>query len=132
MAEINIKEHPELRHVLVHLKYAIDSLIKGDPQTAAYELESIEGLIVWDNDSQMEEYIANRAHRVEQAHPELVLGSISRAQRAIIMKIIAHEEEQRGDASDLWALLDDTEKATLNAMIHQDYHDAEARGDLDE
>jgi len=64
--EISVKENAELRHVFAHLQYAIDFLIeglecmsKGDIEGAAqrakganYEMRSVEGLYMWDDDEQ--------------------------------------------------------------------------------
>ena len=63
---ISVKENAELRHVFAHLQYAIDFLIEGveclsknDLEGAAqrakganYEMRSIEGLYMWDDDEQ--------------------------------------------------------------------------------
>lgn len=53
MAAINIKEHPELRHALAHMHYAIAALAKGNLAEAQYELDSIESLIFWESDEAM-------------------------------------------------------------------------------
>lgn len=46
----SVKMNPELRHVLAHMIYAIDCLVAGNTAEAAYELESIRGLVFWDSD----------------------------------------------------------------------------------
>ena len=56
MSEISVKEHPELRHVLAHLYYAIEALSSGHSGEALYELRSIEGLVFWDTDERMTEF----------------------------------------------------------------------------
>lgn len=53
MAELNIKEHPELRHALAHMHYTIAALAKGNLAEAQYELDSIESLIFWESDEAM-------------------------------------------------------------------------------
>lgn len=54
MTKISIKKHPELRHALAHMYYAIECLTRGKTDAALFELESIEGLIFWDDDRDME------------------------------------------------------------------------------
>ena len=56
MKELSIKEHPELRHALAHLYYALEALARGDKSEALYEIRSIEGLIFWDTDEKMTHY----------------------------------------------------------------------------
>jgi len=51
--QISIKMEPELRHVLAHMSYAIEALAKGNLGEAQYEIESIKGLVFWDNDEAM-------------------------------------------------------------------------------
>jgi hypothetical protein len=48
---VSIKEDAELQHVLGHLWLAIDHAARGEGNAALYELDSIEGLIFF-NDSE--------------------------------------------------------------------------------
>lgn len=45
-----IKEDSELQHVLAHLWLALEAVAKGENNAALYELDSIEGLILFDGD----------------------------------------------------------------------------------
>ena len=47
---LSIKMEPELRHVLAHMTYAIESLVKGEHAEAQYEIEEIKSAIFWDSD----------------------------------------------------------------------------------
>ncbi len=58
---LRIKDHPELRHVLSHLHGAIDAMARGERETAQYELESIEGLIFFEDDDEMTQYLKGAA-----------------------------------------------------------------------
>lgn len=69
---ISVKENPELRHIFAHLQYAIDFLIEGLTESAKgnvvkarmlangadYEMRSIEGLYMWDDDDQFLEEVS--------------------------------------------------------------------------
>ena len=57
MPQINVKEHPELRHVLTHISYAIRALAEGKTSEAIYELDQVEGLIMWESDEAMSAHI---------------------------------------------------------------------------
>ncbi len=46
---MSIKEDAELQHVLGHLWLAIEHATQGDNAAARYELDSIEGLIFFDD-----------------------------------------------------------------------------------
>ena len=48
---IDIKNEPELRHAFAHISYAIRALADGCPRVAQMELDSIEELIFWADDS---------------------------------------------------------------------------------
>lgn len=61
MAKINIKEHPELRHALAHMFYAIRSLVEGHPAEADFELDSVEGLVFWEDDDHMTRAIEGKS-----------------------------------------------------------------------
>jgi len=61
MEKISIKEHPELRHALAHIYYAIEALAKGSKAEAIYELESIEALVFWEDDEHMTRFVENLA-----------------------------------------------------------------------
>lgn len=52
-----IKDEPELRHVLAHLIMAIDAITEGNLKVAKHEVESIEGLIMWNSDQDMINHI---------------------------------------------------------------------------
>lgn len=54
---ISIKEHPELRHALAHLYYAIEALSRDSKAEAIYELKSIEALIFWEDDEHMTRFV---------------------------------------------------------------------------
>lgn len=62
MAKINIKDHPELRHALAHIYYAIEAVSQGNCKEARYELESIEGLIFWEDDEHMTRHLEGKKH----------------------------------------------------------------------
>ncbi len=54
---MTIKEDSELQHALAHLWLAVDHLVRGEEKAAAYELDSIAGLIFFDDDAQRVEYL---------------------------------------------------------------------------
>ena len=54
---MSIKEDSELRHVLAHIMMAIKASAEGNHKTALYELDAVEGLIMWDTDEQMNDYL---------------------------------------------------------------------------
>lgn len=70
MAEINIKDHPELRHALAHMHYAIAALAKGNIAEAKYELDSIESLIFWESDQAMVEHLKSIGYGQTPTHEE--------------------------------------------------------------
>ncbi len=74
MSKISIKKNPELRHALAHMYYAIECLTRGKLDAALFELESIEGLIFWDDDRDMERslegYIDNQESDDGEVHEE--------------------------------------------------------------
>lgn len=47
---MRIKQHSEIQHALAHFWIAIDYLLKGEVEAARYELDSIEGLIFFDDE----------------------------------------------------------------------------------
>lgn len=49
---MTIKADPELQHVLAHLIAAIRYTSEGDVEAARYELDSIEGLVLFDTDEE--------------------------------------------------------------------------------
>ena len=50
-----VKGEPELRHILAHLHQAIDALADGCVRVAKDELESVEGLLMYDGETQDQE-----------------------------------------------------------------------------
>ena len=52
-----IKDNAELRHVLAHILYAIEELANGRPKSALHEIESVEGLVFFREDGEMEGYL---------------------------------------------------------------------------
>ncbi len=71
-----IKREPELRHVLSHLMNAIEHLAEGATESALHELESISGLVFWEDTDDMRGYLDGRApttqtgEQQEQMHGE--------------------------------------------------------------
>ena len=49
---IRIKDHPQIRHCLAHIMYAIQELAYGNKKTALYELEEIEEFISWGDEDE--------------------------------------------------------------------------------
>lgn len=45
-----VKTEPELRHILAHMMFAIECLIKKCPNGAMDNIKSIEGLVMFDGD----------------------------------------------------------------------------------
>jgi len=54
---VTIKEDPELQHVLGHLWLAIEHAARGEDNAALYELDSIEGLIFFNDPDDRVEYL---------------------------------------------------------------------------
>lgn len=54
---MSIKEDSEIRHVLAHIMMAIRANAEGNHKTAIYEIDAVEGLVMWDNEEQMNNYI---------------------------------------------------------------------------
>ena len=54
---MTIKEDSELQHVLAHLWLALDHLARGETKATLYELDSIAGLIFFDDDAQRVDYL---------------------------------------------------------------------------
>lgn len=48
---IDIKDEPELRHVLAHIFYAIEALKAGCPLATQFELDGVKELVFWGDDS---------------------------------------------------------------------------------
>jgi hypothetical protein len=48
--QISIKMEPELRHVLAHLFYALEAVVKKCPQGAMDNLRCVEGLVFFEGD----------------------------------------------------------------------------------
>jgi len=61
-----IKSDPELRHVLAHLIEAIRMSAKGDEKASLYELESIEGLILFDDEEDFRRYVNGMSRSKEE------------------------------------------------------------------
>ena len=57
MPEINIKDHPELRHALAHMVYSMRALIEGKASEAEYEIQQMEGMVFWEDDEHMSKYV---------------------------------------------------------------------------
>ena len=56
---MSIKEDSELRHVLSHIINAIRANAEGNHAQALYEIDAVEGLVMWDTEEQMNEYIVS-------------------------------------------------------------------------
>ena len=56
--EVIVKENRELRHILAHLVIAIEALCDGRPGSAMDDVGSIEGLIFYEDEAEIE-----RLHR---------------------------------------------------------------------
>lgn len=54
---MSIKEDSELRHVIAHIINAIRASAEGRHEVALYEIDAIEGLVMWDNEDQMTSFI---------------------------------------------------------------------------
>ena len=63
---IIIKDEPELRHVFAHFIEAIRMASLGDEKTTLYEIQSIEGLVLFDGDDDFRSYV-NGLSRQEEA-----------------------------------------------------------------
>jgi len=57
---MTIKQHPELRHFLIHVLYALEELVNGKPDAALYEIKGIEGLVCWEDDDDFRKYCEGR------------------------------------------------------------------------
>lgn len=55
-----VKDDPELRHILAHLIMAIEAITEGNLKVAQHEIESIEGLVMWNSDQDMINHIEDR------------------------------------------------------------------------
>ena len=66
---MTIKKDPELQHVLAHLWNAIDFTARGESTAAEHELESIAGLIFWDDDDHFVEFTRGDNDGKEEAEP---------------------------------------------------------------
>lgn len=66
---MTIKKDPELQHVLAHLWNAIDYAARGEPSAAEHELESIAGLIFWDDDDKFVAFTRGDNDGEEEAEP---------------------------------------------------------------
>lgn len=55
--QIVLKREPELRHALAHICNAIEALAEGHPLTALHELRSIESVIFFEGDDEMEAFL---------------------------------------------------------------------------
>ena len=54
---IILKDEPELRHVIAHMFEAIRMASKGDEAATLYEINSIEGLVLFDGDDDFRRYV---------------------------------------------------------------------------
>jgi len=67
---MSIKEDSELRHVLSHIIMAIHANAKGDHQRAIYEIDAVDGLVMWDTDEQMNDYLRSIDYGLHEENEE--------------------------------------------------------------
>jgi hypothetical protein len=84
---MSIKDDSELQHALAHIWNAIDHVAKGEKAAALYELDSVEGLIFFNNEAERLEHL-ERLNYGEEKEP--MPGSATEA---------AHEEASEAGKS---------------------------------
>lgn len=67
---IVLKEHPELRHVLAHMMEAIHMASLGDVKATQFELDSIEGLVLFDGEDDFRSYVDGMPRQEERKDEE--------------------------------------------------------------
>jgi len=67
---LSVKEDSEVQHVLAHLWLALEHLAKDEKKAALYELDSIAGLIFFDNDAERVAYLETVNYGKEETPPE--------------------------------------------------------------
>ncbi len=93
---VSVREEPELRHVFAHMLYAIRALAGGHVRVAEYEVAQVEGLVMWDDDSDeaVERWLAAKEERdagEAQGRQEVVQGE----------EELSGEEELQGEEEEV-------------------------------
>ena len=66
---MSVKEDSELQHVLAHLWLALEAVAKGEDKAALYELDSIEGLIFFEDDDDRLDHLERVNYGDEKTEP---------------------------------------------------------------